>query len=165
MNLLDRITGDQTGIALKHFRGAVGPSGDLQHLLPPSMSWPRSLWSNVLVLLSPAPPLADITSKPVLARNIWGQYARQKRSWVMSLAMQSAAVLLLVTAASTKVAPQQAARLTSLVFPPDPPVTKTNPVSADNRGGGGGDHWPLPPAKGRLPKPGVRQFTPPTAVF
>jgi TonB family protein len=32
-------------------------------------------------------------------------------------------------------------------------------------GGGGGDRSPLPPSKGRLPKPSFRQFTPPTAVI
>ena len=31
-------------------------------------------------------------------------------------------------------------------------------------GGGGGDRSPLPASKGRLPKPALRQFTPPMAV-
>ena len=31
-------------------------------------------------------------------------------------------------------------------------------------GGGGGDRSPLPASKGRLPKPSLRQFTPPVAV-
>ena len=50
-------------------------------LLPASMDipWYRSLWSNLRDALQPPPPPLDITSKPVLVRDIWGQYGRQKQ--------------------------------------------------------------------------------------
>ena len=70
----------------------------------------RFTWSNVCEFVAPAPPPLDITSKPVLVRNIWGQYGRQKKSWAMSLALQSATVVLLITAASSKIAPQKIAQ-------------------------------------------------------
>src|ERR1035441_1899089 len=74
-------------------RWTVIPASDhLERLLLPALDlpWYRSLWSGIHDLFQPAPPLLDITSKPVLVRNIWGQYGRQKKSWVMSVALQSA---------------------------------------------------------------------------
>jgi protein TonB len=183
-----KIAGLTTSLA--HFRGAVRtwsdragareraaelrwtiiPAADhLERLLLPSSlstPWYRSLWSNLRDFVAPAPPLPDITSRPVLVRNIWGQYRRQKKSWVMSFALQSAVVALLFTVATTTVAPQKVARLVALL---DPTVASYEPKPAPARdqlagGGGGGDRSPLPPSKGRLPKPALRQFTPPFAV-
>ena len=61
-------------------------------LLPASIDvpWYRSLWSGIRATFAPEPPPLDVTSKPVLVSNIWGQYGRQKKSWVMSVALQSA---------------------------------------------------------------------------
>jgi protein TonB len=135
-------------------------------LLPVSLDvpWYRSLWGGFRDCFQPLPPL-DITSKPVLVRNIWGDHGRQKKSWVMSFALQSAAVLLLFTAASTKTVQQKVAHFIPLLDPNVLPYEpKPAPVADARGGGGGGDRSPLPPSKGRLPKIALRQFTPPTAL-
>ncbi|HEY1343120.1 MAG TPA: energy transducer TonB [Bryobacteraceae bacterium] len=137
-------------------------------LLPASLAapWYRTFWSNLRDFVLPAGPPLDITSKPVLVRDIWGQYGRQKKSWVMSVALQSAAMLLLFTVVSAKVAPQAVGRVMTLLAPNIQPY---EPKAAPDRdkmagGGGGGDRSLLAANKGRLPKPALRQFTPPLAV-
>jgi periplasmic protein TonB len=148
-------------------RWTVIPATDpLERLLLPSIeeSWYRSLWGNLRDFVRPERPLLDITSKPVLVRDIWGQYQRQKRSWVMSVALQSAAVLLLFTVASSKVAQQTAKSVVSLVLPTD--IADFRPKAAKaTGGGGGGDHSPLPASRGKAPKFAPRQFTPPEQVI
>ena len=174
---------------LSHFRGAVRswsdragtkdrvaelrwtviPASDHleRMLLPVSLDtpWYRSLWSGIRDALTPLPPL-DITSKPVLVSSIWNQYGPQKKSWVMSVALQSAAVLLLFTAASNRTVQQKVAHFIPLL---DPNLADYQSKPARVRdtmagGGGGGDRSPLPASKGRLPKAALRQFTPPMAV-
>ena len=176
--------------SLSHFRGAVRswserPHGNeraaelgwtvipavdhLNRLLPPaslSTPWYCSLWGNIRDFLTPEPPPLDVTSKPVLVRNIWGQYGRQKKSWAMSLTLQAAGVMLLVAMASTKVVPQKIVQFIPLL---DPKLARYAPNPAHQHdagagGGGGGDRSPLPASRGRLPKPALRQFTPPVAV-
>jgi TonB family protein len=146
----------------------VIPASDhLDRLLLPGVTdvpWSRSLWNNLRDLLTPERPPLDITSKPVLVTDIWGQYGRQKKSWAMSVALQSVVVLLLITVASSQVAPQKIGRVTALLNPilqlPDTPPHRETVAG----GGGGGDRSPVPASKGRLPKPALRQFTPPVAV-
>jgi periplasmic protein TonB len=177
---------------LTHFRGAVRswsdrasvkdraadlrwtviPASDhLERLLLPAsldIPWYRSLWSSIHECLKPQVPSLDTTSKPVLVRNIWGQYGRQKKSWVMSLALQSAAVLLLFAAASTKTVQQKVGNFIPLLAPNLVPYQpKQAPVrnTMAGGGGGGGDHSALPASKGRLPKAALKQFTPPLAVI
>src|SRR5262249_35134518 len=125
-------------------------------LLPASLDgpWYRSLWSNLREFVQPERAPLDITSKPVLVRDIWGQYGRQKRSWVMSLALQSAAVLLLFTVASNKAVQQKLGQTISLVMPTD--IAEYQPKAPPARdkmggGGGGGDRSPLPASRGKAP--------------
>ena len=146
----------------------VIPGGDhLERLLLPAAvdaPWYRSFWSNLRDFVTPARPPLDITSKPVLVREIWGQYGRQKKSWVMSVGLQSAIVVLLVTVASSRVVQQQVRQAVSLVVPIGiAPVAPTKPNTMQG-GGGGGDRSPLPASKGKLPKAALRQFVPPQAV-
>lgn len=179
------------GIAapLSHFRGAVRtwsdrasakdraaqlhwtviPGSDhLERLLLPGSlgtPWYRSLWGSVRESLSPQGPPLDLTSKPVLVKDIWSEYGRQKKSWVMSFALQSAAVVLLFTAATTKTLQQKVVQYIPLLAPD---IAAYQPKMAPARdtlagGGGGGNRSPLPPSKGRLPKVALRQFTPPSA--
>ena len=147
----------------------IASSDHLERLLLPvslDIPWYRSLWSSINESLKPQIPLMDLTSKPVLVQDIWGQYGRQKKSWVMSLALQSAVVVLLFAAASTKTVQQKVAHFIPLLDPnlaayePKQPPAKNTMAG----GGGGGDRSPLPASKGRLPKSALRQFTPPTAV-
>jgi TonB family protein len=175
---------------LTHFRGAVrnwsdrasvkdraaqlrwtviAASDHLERLLLPvslDIPWYRSLWSSIHDSLKPQIPLMDLTSKPVLVQDIWGQYGRQKKSWVMSLALQFAVLGLLFAAASTKTVQQRVAHFIPLLDPNLSAYEPKQPPAKDTMagGGGGGDHSPRPASKGRLPKSALRQFTPPTAL-
>jgi hypothetical protein len=149
--------------SLSHFRGAVRewserenvndraaelrwtviPASDpLKHLLLPASvdtPWYRSLWRELRdALLSPQVPPLDITAKPVLVREIWGQYGHQKRSWVMSIVVQSTAVLLLFGVFSSKAVQRKMVSIT--LFTPElaPYASKTASAKDRMAGGGGG---------------------------
>jgi TonB family protein len=130
--------------------------------------WYRSFIRNIKETINPPklPPL-QVTSKPVAVKDIWGLYGRQRKSFMMSTGFQVAVVVLLFTVFSTKVVQDQVKQVSQLVFSPDidPYTPKMAPKKqAMGGGGGGGDRSPLPASKGRLPKPSLRQFTPPMAV-
>jgi TonB family protein len=138
-------------------------------LLPASLNvpWYRSLWSGVRELFEPAPPPLDLTSRPVLVSNIWGQYGRQKKSWVMSVALQTGVVVLILALGVTKAVQDKVHQSVSLIMPVElSPYEPKAPQSSNKMtgGGGGGDRSPLPPSKGKLPKFALKQFTPPAAV-
>src|SRR5262249_30687909 len=141
----------------------VIPATDhLRRLLPPASlhtPWYCSLWSNLRELLRPERAPLDITSKPVLVRDIWGQYGRQKTSWVMSTALQSTVVLLVCTLVSSKMVPDKVLRGIPLVEPNIAPFEPKATPARDRMagGGGGGDRSPLPASKGMLPKAALRQ--------
>jgi periplasmic protein TonB len=149
-------------------RWTVIPAADpLSRMLVPSLEvpWYRSLWSNVRDFFQAERPLPDITSKPVLVRDIWGQYGHQKKSWMMSVALQCGVVAVVIGATATTVIPPSKMRVTLL----DPAIEAWMPKAAPKPnqmqgGGGGGDRSLLPASKGRLPKPALRQFVAPMAV-
>jgi len=167
--------------SLAHFRGAVRNWSDravdqrwtvipgTDHLerllLPPALDvpWYRSLWGGVLEIFQPAPSPLDVTSKPVLVRTIWGQYGRQKKSWAMSVALQSAVVLTVFAAAMN---PTVQHKITTTVMPLVAPLdlAPEQHRAPVHGGGGGGDRSLLEASKGRLPKASLKQFTPPMAV-
>jgi periplasmic protein TonB len=138
-------------------------------LLPASLDkpWYRTLGSSIHESLKPQLPPLDVTSKPVLVRSIWSQDGRQKKSWAMSFVLQSATVLLLFTAASTKTVQQKVSHFIPLLdwsaVPYQPKAAQVRDTVAG--GGGGGDRSALAASKGRLPKAALRQFTPPLAVI
>jgi TonB family protein len=85
----------------------------------------------------------------------------------MSLAIHTTVVVLLFTVASSKAVQQKAKEVVALIQPDIAPYI---PKMAEQKnqmqgGGGGGDRSPLPASKGRLPKPSMKQFTPPMAVI
>jgi TonB family protein len=81
---------------------------------------------------------------------------------MMSFGFQICLVLFVVLALSTKPVQKAVKQVAELVMPVDvPPVD----MKQMHGGGGGGDRSPLPANKGKLPKPQVRQFVPPTAVI
>lgn len=130
--------------------------------------WYRSLIQNIKDTFSPPklPPL-EVTSKPVAVKDIWGLYGRDKKSFMMSTGFQIGVVALLFTVFSSKAVQEQVKQVATLVMPADidPYVPKAAPKKqVMGGGGGGGDRSPLPASKGRLPKPALRQFTPPMAV-
>jgi len=143
----------------------------LNRLLAPQLEipWFKSLIQGVRELIHPPqlPPL-QVTSKPVAVKDIWGLYGKKKRSSAYSVGIHCAVVVLLFTVASSKAVQQAAKNLTTTLIEPDiaPYVPKASPQKQTmGGGGGGGDRSPLPASKGRLPKPSLKQFTPPMAVL
>jgi periplasmic protein TonB len=142
----------------------------LNRLLAPDVEtpWFKSLIQSVRELIHPPqlPPL-QVTSKPVAVKDIWGLYGRKKRSSAYSVAIHAAVVVLLFTVASSKAVQQAAKDITTTLIAPDiaPYVPKAAAQKPGGGGGGGGDRSPLPASKGRLPKPSLKQFTPPVQVF
>ncbi len=133
-----------------------------------SEPWYSSLIRNLKEMYNPPvlPPL-QVTSKPVAVKEIWGLYGRDKKSNAMSLAIHTTVVVLLFTVASSKAVQQKAKEVMTLIQPDIAPYV---PKMAEQKnqmqgGGGGGDRSPLPASKGRLPKPSMKQFTPPMAVI
>jgi protein TonB len=148
------------------------PSYDehLARLYAPALAepWFRSLYRSIREAIHPPelPPL-QVTSKPVAVKEIWGLYGKDKKSNLMSLAIHASVVVLLFTVASSKAVQNTAKQVVSLVAPDIAPYI---PKMAEQKqqmggGGGGGDRSPLPASKGRLPKPSMKQFTPPMAVI
>jgi periplasmic protein TonB len=161
--------GSQVKDRAAELRWTVIPASDhLARMLLPALDlpWYRSLWNGLSELFKPAPPLLDITSRPVLVRDIWGQYGLQKKSWVMSVALQSALVVLVFAAAITPTVRQRITGEPMVLISPLPadlPVAASAKPKTSGGGGGGGDRSPLPATRGRAPKVALRQFTPPMA--
>ncbi len=137
-------------------------------LAPPPEPWFRSLIRNVRETFNPPklPPL-QVTSKPVAVKDIWGLYARKRKSFAMSTGFQVLVVLLMFTVLSSKTVRDSVKQAFTPLVAPDlaPYIPKAAPQKQTmGGGGGGGDRSPLPASKGRLPKIAPRQFTPPMAV-
>ncbi len=129
--------------------------------------WYRTLLRSIKETINPPklPPL-EVTSKPVPVKDIWGLYGRQKKSFLYSTGLQVTVVALLFTLGATKQG-QIAIRSAVQIFTP---IDTAPPEAAPKKdvmhgGGGGGTSDPLPASKGKLPKPSLRQFTPPEAVL
>jgi periplasmic protein TonB len=155
----------------EEMRWTVIPATDhLERMLPLAaldMPWYRSLWGNLCDFLKPEPAPLDVTSKPVLVKDIWGLYGRRKRSFLMSFGFQSVVVACLFLLGVTKPGQQMVRKTFSLVMPAmDIPENAAPPKKqALQGGGGGGGRSPLPASFGTLPKTAPRQFTPPVAVY
>lgn len=147
---------------------AATPEDHLARMLvPEAKGWFQSLREDFEDLIHPPKqaPLM-VTSRPVAVKDIWGLYGRQKKSWAMSLSIQSAVVVLLFTVFSAKAVQEKIKDVVPLFLPDIAPYQPKMAPQKQNSGGGGGggDRSPLPASKGRLPKPALKQFTPPTAV-
>ena len=141
----------------------------LARLLAPDVEepWYKSLFQNIKEAIHPPklPPL-ELTSKPVAVKDIWGLYGNKKSSFMMSTGFQVVVAVLLFTVASSKAVQEKAKEIVRLTIPVDlaPPPLAPPKKQLMGGGGGGGDRSLLPASKGRLPKPALRQFTPPMAV-
>jgi protein TonB len=147
---------------------SLPPGGDddhLSHLLLVDNDEPlyKSVYRNIKETLNPPklPPL-ELTSKPVAVKDIWGLYGNQKKSFMMSFGFQICLILFVVLALSTKPVQKAVKQVAEIMMPVDVAPVDIKPMHG---GGGGGDRSPLPASKGKLPKPQVRQFVPPTAVI
>jgi periplasmic protein TonB len=142
------------------------PEYHLEHLLIPALDrpWYRTWAEDLREAVHPRrlPPL-QVTAKPLPVKDIWGLYGRPKKSWALSLSFQTAVVVLLFTVASSTTIRQKVKEVVALTSPVDIAEYK---AEADHMhgGGGGGDRSPMPAARGKLPEPALRQFTPPAEV-
>ena len=103
----------------------------------------------------------DLTSRPVPVKDIWGLYRRDNRSFLVSTGLQTLVVVLMFTAASSPTLQNRVKEVMTPLVAPDLRPYQPKPAGG---GGGGGDRSALPASQGRLPKPSLRQFTPPAAV-
>jgi len=149
---------------------SLRPPGDhhLERLLQLSAlsePWYKSLVSNLKSLVVPEklPPLV-VTSRPMKVKDIWGDYRYRKQGVGSSLLLHIGVVALLVTVGSSRTVRQGLRQAVSIVAPDLAPYVPDVKPEQKGGGGGGGDRSPLPPSKGRLPRPALRQFTPPMAV-
>src|SRR5690242_19308889 len=131
--------------------------------------WYKSFIQNIKDAINPPklPPL-QVTSKPVAVKDIWGLYGQNKKSFLRSTTFQVAVVALLFTVASSKTVQDKVKQaITPLIAPNIEPYTPKIPPKAQTMqaGGGGGDHSPLPAAKGQARKFSPRQFTHPMQVI
>jgi TonB family protein len=102
----------------------------------------------------------------VAVKDIWGEYRYGKQAGASSVLIHVGTVVLLFTLASSNAVRHGVRQTFTLIAPdiaPYIPDLKPKPQQAGG-GGGGGDRSPLPPSKGRVPRPALRQFTPPMAV-
>jgi TonB family protein len=96
-------------------------------------------------------------------KDIWGQYGRDKKSWLYSTGFQVGIVILLFTLGSSKTVQNAVKEVVPIFAPVDISDYKPKPQKMSG-GGGGGDRSPLPAPKGKLPKAALKQFTPPVVV-
>ena len=130
-------------------------------LAPLDAPWYRGLIGNVRdALHAPQLPLLELSSRPVKVKTIWGLYPRQKKSWMLSLALQSLAIAMLFAAVTNPTVRHATRHVFELQTPIDIDAYKPKTQG----GGGGGDGSSLPASKGKLPKTTLKQFTPPAAV-
>src|SRR5271170_2895060 len=94
----------------------------------------KSLFRNIKETFNPPklPPL-ELTSKPIVVKDIWGLYGNQKKSFIMSFGFQIGLVVLLLFALSTKPVQKAAAQVAAIIMPTDVP----NVVVKQMKGGGG----------------------------
>lgn len=97
---------------------------------------------------------------------IWGLYGQQKKSFLISTALQSAVVAGLFLGFTSPTVQEKVKQVATIVMPADLAPAELRVKPHENRGGGGGgDRSLLPASKGRLPKIAPRQFVPPAAVL
>jgi protein TonB len=146
------------------------PDDHLARLLAPDVEepWYKSFIQNIKEAINPPklPPL-ELTSQPVAVKDIWGLYGRQKKSFMVSTGFQVGVVVLVLALSTSKTVQDKVKEFVPLIAPIDlaPPPVATPKKQVMGGGGGGGDRSPLPAAKGRLPKPALKQFTPPQQVI
>jgi periplasmic protein TonB len=123
---------------------------------------------NIKEFINPPklPPL-ELTSKPVEVQEVGGFYAgNESKAGITSLAIHAGIIGLLIFLAQNATVQQIVKDKVTLIAPDlaayQPKVPKKD--IAMGGGGGGGDRSPVPASKGKLPKPALKQFTPPSAT-
>lgn len=148
----------------------IQPDDHLSRLLAPDSAeipWYKSLYQAIHELIKPEklPPL-EVTSKPVAVKDMWGLYANEKKNFGYSVLIQAAVLAVAIWGFNTPTV-QKALKQKLDVFDPNlkPYVPDMKPKQDTMQGGGGGGAREAQPvSKGRLPKPSMKQFTPPMIV-
>ncbi|MDX1982364.1 MAG: energy transducer TonB [Bryobacteraceae bacterium] len=133
-----------------------------------NIPWYKSFVQNIQEAINPPklPPL-EVTSKPVAVKDIWGLTAGQeKRAGGLSLLIHGVVITLALVLGTNEQIQQKVKETVTLIAPDLAPYQPKNQPKqqAMGGGGGGGDRSLTPPAKGKLPRPAPRQFTPPAQV-
>jgi protein TonB len=139
------------------------PEDHLAHLLPPASiekPWFLEIFKNIKELISPPklPPL-EVTSKPVPIHEIQIYAGNEAKSGILSLAIHVGVIALLVFIGSLKPVQNMVKQVTGIEVDLRPYLAQNKKASGG--GGGGGARAPLDASKGKLPKPALKQFTPP----
>ncbi len=167
----DNIAVDVTaalGDVMSRIEANAGLDGHLARLLAPAaveIPWYVSLYRSVQELIRPEklPPL-EVTSRPVMVKEIWGMYARNPRSRYMSVGIH-AAVFGVLMFGFTSPTVQKALRENFTIVDPNLKPYEPPPQKKQAGGGGGGGAREVAPvSKGQAPKPAMKQFTPPMIV-
>ena len=129
--------------------------------------WLVTFLADLKEYISPPklPPL-DVTSKPVMVKDVWGFSGGKGKQAGLSSVLIHGGVIALAFLISTNKDVQDAVKKSMFDEPIDiaPYVPQAAPKKQQmGGGGGGGDRSPVPASKGKLPKPAPRQFVPPAA--
>jgi protein TonB len=129
------------------------------------LPWYRNLLKNLKEVFVPTklPPL-QVTSRPVQVKDIFSKDEYQGRSQVMSVFIHVGVVALLFMLGTNKTVQKAVQSSVSLIAPELAAYEPKMAQKPSGGGGGGGDRSPLPANKGKLPRPSLKQFTPPMAV-
>lgn len=144
------------------------PNDHLSHLLDAQMAeipWFKSLYQNLHDVFKPEhlPPL-ELTSKPVVVKDIWGMYQADPKSRYYSVAFHVFLLVLLLFVFTTPAVQKAIKESVNLIDPNLRPFIPEKPkLNASSGGGGGGDRSITPVSKGQLPKP-KKTFVPPMIV-
>jgi TonB family protein len=143
------------------------PDIHLEHLLTPAsldVAWYRTIFKSIKEAINPPklPPL-ELTSKPVAVPNIWGFYGgNETRAGLSSLLIHAGVIAVLLILGSLKPVQNLVKETVTPLFAPDlKPYLAQVKKEQMHGGGGGGTRSPLDASKGKLPKPALKQFTPP----
>src|SRR5260370_8477343 len=118
----------------------------------------------------PARPQPRLSARPPRARyEIWGQYNNYRSNGVVMSAMIHAVLIGLLLSGvfvGHEVVQRVAPRQTVTLVAPSPDTYALPTAKKEiSGGGGGGDLDILPAPKGRLPKPPLKQITPPPIIM
>jgi len=146
------LSGDTRAREVEHLRGCETCRGEVARAESAVAEFRAAVrfWAG-----EPGARDRELPPCPASLKNIWGVYRPQKKSWALSLVLQSLALAVLFAAASSPTVRHAARQAFELYVPVD--IVRES-------GGGGGQRSPLPASQGKLPKPSLRQFTPPEVV-
>jgi len=132
-----------------------------------ALPWYRTFLGNARELFFPPklPPL-QVTSQPVKVKELFARDEYRGKSQFMSVAIHVGLVALAFLLGTNQNVQKAVKRTVTLVAPDISPFIPEMQVRKQpmGGGGGGGDRSPLPPSRGKLPRPDLKQFTPPMAV-